>query len=231
MNIKKTFAAALLMLVTACPTFAESSINEGAVESSAKECCAKSSTARDNWFINVAAGPQILFSDHDKQASLGDRISPALDIAVGKWFKPGIGVRVMYSGLKAKGATQHDMYSTGELIGTRDHGWTRKQEFNYCNVHADVMFNLSQLFDDTNINKRWASCPYLGAGIAHIYDSPKKNCASLNVGVYNTIRLCRALDATVDIRGMFVGDGFDGEKGERKGEGILSLSFGLAYNF
>ena len=36
---------------------------------------------RDEWFVSVAAGPQVLFSDHDKQIDFGDRISPALDIA------------------------------------------------------------------------------------------------------------------------------------------------------
>ena len=231
MNIKKSFAAALLMLVTACPTFAESSMAEGNTECGAKECAGESVYVRDKWFINVAAGPQILFSDHDKQASFGDRISPALDIAVGKWFQSGFGVRLMYSGLKAKGATQNDTYSTGESLGGREHGWTTKQEFNYCNVHADVMFNMSKLIDDTNMNRIWACSPYLGVGIAHIYDSPKKNCASFNIGVYNAIRIYKGLDATVDMRGMFVGDGFDGDKGERKGEGLFSLSVGLAYNF
>ena len=231
MNIKKSFVAALLMLAATVPTFAGSFVMEDNVASSAKECETESCTARDSWFINVAAGPQLLFSDHDKQASLSKRIAPALDIAVGKWFKSGFGARLMYSGLKAKGATQSGIYSTGESLGGRDHGWTSVQEFNFCNIHADVMFNLSELIGDQNIHKRWASCPYLGVGIAHIYDSPKKNCASFNIGVYNAIRIVEHLDATVDVRGMFVGDGFDGEKGERKGEGIFSLSIGLAYNF
>ena len=31
------------------------------------------------------------------------RLAPALDIAVGKWFTPGIGLRVAYNGLQAKG--------------------------------------------------------------------------------------------------------------------------------
>lgn len=43
----------------------------------------------DNWFITVGAGPQVMFGDHDKQVGFGKRISPSLDIAVGKWFTPG----------------------------------------------------------------------------------------------------------------------------------------------
>lgn len=53
----------------------------------------------DNWFITVGAGPQMMFGDHDKQVGFGKRISPSLDIAVGKWFTPGVGIRLMYNGL------------------------------------------------------------------------------------------------------------------------------------
>ena len=48
----------------------------------------------NNWFISVGAGGNVYFGDHDKQAKFGKRISPALDIAVGKWFSPGMGVRL-----------------------------------------------------------------------------------------------------------------------------------------
>lgn len=61
---------------------------------------------KSNWFISAGVGGQVFFGDHDRQASFGDRLSPALDIAVGKWFSPSIGVRLMYSGLSGKGATQ-----------------------------------------------------------------------------------------------------------------------------
>ena len=229
MNIKKFFAAALFSIAVVSPSFAESSQQEGNV--GAGDYSTEESYVRDNWFINVAAGPQIMFGDHDKQSTFGKRLAPALDIAVGKWFKPGIGVRLMYSGLSAKGATQDGSYTTGEVLGGRDHGWTTVQKINFCNVHADVMFNLAKLLQHKDLHQRWASHPYLGVGFVHDYDSPKKYYASLNLGVYNTVRIIDCLDATIDIRGMFVGDGFDGEKGHRKGEGVLSLTFGLAYNF
>lgn len=66
-----------------------------------------------NWFISVGAGGNVYFGDHDRQADFGKRIAPALDIAVGKWFIPEVGVRLMYSGLSAKGATQTDVHADG----------------------------------------------------------------------------------------------------------------------
>ena len=59
----------------------------------------------NNWFVSVGGGAQMYFGDHDKQVDFADRLSGALDVAVGKWFSPQIGVRLMYSGLQVKGAT------------------------------------------------------------------------------------------------------------------------------
>ena len=80
-----------------------------------------------NWFLGVGVGAQTLFSEHDRQIGWGKRITPTFDIAVGKWFTPGIGVRGMVSGFTLKGATQGNLeggpvstnlygsaYSTGE---------------------------------------------------------------------------------------------------------------------
>ena len=93
--------------------------------SAAQEASArKGAPAKANWFVSAGFGGQVYFGDHDSQAEFGKRISPALDIAVGKWFTPSIGVRLMYSGLSFKGATQDwDMenntggiHSTGERL-------------------------------------------------------------------------------------------------------------------
>ena len=75
---------------------------------------------KSNWFISAGVGGQVFFGDHDRQASFGDRLSPALDIAVGKWFSPSIGVRLMYSGLSGKGATQTWGDPNGGIYNTPD---------------------------------------------------------------------------------------------------------------
>ncbi len=73
-----------------------------------KENAAKSYTVETNrfganWFISGGIGAQMYFGDNDGKADFGKRLAPALDIAVGKWFTPGIGLRVAYNGLQAKG--------------------------------------------------------------------------------------------------------------------------------
>ena len=90
----------------------------------------------DNWFVSAGFGGEIIFGNHDKQVKFLDRVAPALDIAVGKWFTPGIGVRLMYSGLSVKGATQKK---------GGDGYWLMKQKFKFYNLHLDALFNMSNI--------------------------------------------------------------------------------------
>ena len=50
----------------------------------------------DNWFVSFGYGATVLFGDYDAAGSFGKRISPTLNVAVGKWFTPGMGARLQY---------------------------------------------------------------------------------------------------------------------------------------
>ena len=56
-----------------------------------------------NWYIGVGGGINIYEGEFDNKTSVGNRIAPALDVSLGKWITPSYGVRLQYSGLKAKG--------------------------------------------------------------------------------------------------------------------------------
>ena len=58
-----------------------------------------------NWFFSVGGGALVLYGNGDKAGKFKDRISPVLNVAIGKWFTPGLGLRLQYSGLEAKGFT------------------------------------------------------------------------------------------------------------------------------
>ena len=234
--IRKTFIAALA-IAAASPAFAQGGTADATeiVEYSADKFKVETNRFWSNWFISVGGGGQVFFGDHDKQADFGDRIGGALDVAVGKWFTPGIGVRFMYSGLTAKGATQgtdawpQGVHSTGDYLGD-DRGWTYKQKFNFYNFHFDAMFNLCNLF--AGYKDRVYNCsPYIGLGAMKVTDKPKRTEIAGHFGILNSFRLCPALDLNLDLRGTLVGDELDGEEGGRGGEGMFTASIGLAYKF
>ena len=233
---KKIFLTALCA-VAISPIFAQNSNVEEKVEYSADKYKVETNRFWNNWFISLGAGGQVYFGDHDKQIDLKKRIAPALDVAVGKWFTPGIGVRIMYSGLKSKGATQDVIstpaHSTGENVPGKDGPGEhlRYSKYKMGNLHADVMFNVLNLFGGYNENRKWDLSPYAGLGWARVYDSPSAKEVSANLGVLTSWHFCKSLALNLDVRGMFVNDRFDGEDGGRSGEGNLSATLGLSYKF
>lgn len=187
---------------------------------------------RTEWFVSAAAGPQVLFSDHDKQINFGRRISPALDIAVGKWFKPWVGMRLMYSGLSVKGATQNGAHSTGEDIKEKPQAgyWLEYQKFNTYYLHADVLFDLTNLFGDYDPERFYNCIVYGGIGVIGTGEEPTATSVAGGFGVLNTFRLAEHWSLNLDLRGTLVSDDFDGEGGGRA-EGLLGLTGGVTYSF
>lgn len=235
MIAKKTFfvAMALLAAGSVCAQTEPSAQSTEVVEESTDNV--EINSFWSNWFISAGGGAQIYFGDHDRQAKFGDRLSGALDIAVGKWFSPEIGVRLMYSGLSVKGATQKGMpaHSTGVDVPGKGEGgyWLEKQKFNFFNIQADAMFNVSNIIWGYNERRIYNLSPYIGLGVMRVSDDPAETAIAGHFGLLNSFRLCSCLDLNLDIRGTLTNDDFDGEAGGRKGEGMLTATLGLTYKF
>ncbi len=191
-----------------------------------------------NWFIQAGAGAQIGFTEHDRQADFGDRISPSLQIAIGKWFTPGIGVRLAYNGLSVKGITQNwpneqnGTHISGPWPG--HDGWPfylYKQKFNYMNFHFDVMFNLCQMIGGYNPERLYSCIPYAGIGIAHVTGTPKNTEIAFNAGISNAFRVAKHWDINLDINAMLTDERFSGEDGHRHFDALLGVTVGATYKF
>lgn len=236
--IKKTMLAALAMAAS-CTAWAQETqtVQNGdfteTVEYSTDKFKVETNRFWSNWFVSAGGGVNLYFGDHDKQVKFGKRLAPAVDVAIGKWFTPGIGVRFAYSGLSVKGATQTGIHSTGEEVpGKGGYGyWLTKQKFNYFNFHLDAMFNVSNLLFGYNPNRVYSLSPYVGLGVMKTNDTPKATEIAGHFGLLNSFRLCDALDLNLDIRGTLVSDAFDGEAYGRGGEGMLTATVGLTYKF
>lgn len=184
----------------------------------------------DNWFFSLGGGAEAMFGDRDWAGKFRDRISPTFNVAVGKWFTPGLGLRLQYSGVQARGwaKDQTDAYVKSDK---QDNGYF-KQKFNYMNLHGDVMFNLNALFGGYNQHRVYEIIPYLGAGFTHNYSKPRVNAFAVNAGIINRFRISNAVDINIEIAGMAAEDKFDGELGGKHGfDGIVSLTAGLTYRF
>lgn len=184
----------------------------------------------DNWFISLGGGASVLFGHDDNAGKFGDRISPTLNVAVGKWFTPGLGLRLQYSGLQAKGFS----YDKGGdyVVGNITDGGYYKQKFDYMNFHGDVLFNLNALFGGYNSQRVYEIIPYLGAGFTHSYSSPQREAFAVNAGIINRFRISNAVDINLELSAMGTENKFDGEvAGKHDFDGIVSATLGLTYKF
>lgn len=206
-------------------------------------------TFNDNWSIGIGGGANVYLGEHDRQMKLGDRISPNLDVYVTKWFTPVVGMRIGYTGLNFKGVTNlvsGSPNSTGERYDPNAPNYQPLywQKFNFFNVHADFMLNLVNLIGGYK-ERVFNTSLYAGVGLARAYSHKSvvenpvaNNRLSGNLGLFNTFRLCDALDLNIDLRGTLLPESFDGEVGVRpdggdvyESDGFVTASLGLAYKF
>ena len=181
----------------------------------------------DNIFVGIAGGVNLYFGENDSEGKFGKRLAPALDIHDGKWFTPSVGARVGYAGLQAKGWTAaNSLYAKGA------DGNLFKEKFGVMYLHADAMWNLSNALSGYREDRTWNFVPYAGVGWARSYgNDTHDNEIGFDVGLLNVVRLCKSLDLTIEARCLLVNQRFDGVSGGRLGEGMLSVTAGLAYKF
>lgn len=245
--IRKTISAAFVLLVSV-PAFAQTAEPKDTLADFTDEVIYSenkhkvvTNTFWDNWFISVGGGGLLYFGDHDRQLQFGEWISPTFDIAVGKWFSPEVGARLMYSGGAIRGATQASQESNGvhslgsAIAGKPDYGyWLKNSRFGFFNIHADVLFNLNNIIAGYKEDRIYTISPYIGLGVMRAYKAPVATEFAGTVGLLNSFRVAKGMDINLDVRGALVSDRFDGEVGGlhgREGEGLLSVALGVTYKF
>lgn len=94
--MKKNILMSVLLLLMGITVYAQEDFSKSTTTTTIVENADKYKVETNrfwsNWFVSVGGGAQMYFGDHNVQMAFGDRLSPALDIAFGKWFTPGIGV-------------------------------------------------------------------------------------------------------------------------------------------
>ena len=240
--IRKTISAAFVLLVSV-PAFAQTAEPKDTLADFTDEVIYSenkhkvvTNTFWDNWFISVGGGGLLYFGDHDRQLGFGEWISPTFDIAVGKWFSPEVGARLMYSGGAIRGATQSGTHSLGSWIDSKpiENFWLQNSRFGFFNIHADVLFNLNNIIAGYKEDRIYTISPYIGLGVMRAYKAPVATEFAGTVGLLNSFRVAKGLDINLDVRGALVADRFDGEVGGlrgREGEGLLSVALGVTYKF
>lgn len=183
----------------------------------------------DNWFISFGGGAQVLFDDYGDKMDFKKRISPTFNVAIGKWFTPGLGLRLQLSGIQVKSYAISE--NTPYIKGAEQPNGYYEQKFNYLNLHGDILFNVSGMLGGYNPDRVYDFIPYTGFGYNRVLDKPHSRTLAVNFGIINRFRISSAWDINLELSGMVTEDRFDGKVTGKAADMTIGASLGFAYNF
>ena len=101
----------------------------------------------DNWFVLGSVGGHAFFGDYGTVGDFKGKLSPDFNVGVGKWFTPGIGVKLQFGIGNSRGfSKEENMFTQGESMVADDGTPYWKTKYKWWDLNANVMFNLSRLF-------------------------------------------------------------------------------------
>lgn len=174
-----------------------------------------------NWFIEAKGGASAFLGTPIGCGDVFDRVTPLLQIGVGKWFTPAIGGRIGFQGLSFKNAEFHMM----------------KYQF----VHADFLYNItSGIRQNENGIPLWDVIPFVGVGMIHNSDwinnctcqggSSGSHPFAFTYGVEARYRISDRVHLVGEVSGMLTARNFDGIGTSTKfGDNMISVSAGLSF--
>lgn len=136
-----------------------------------------------NWFIQAGAQYSAVYSAQEhgfgftKNPLKSFRSNPQASIALGKWFTPGLGLRVKASGIWGKAA---------------------EHSYKYWNAQGQALFNLSNMICGYNPDRIYNLVPFIGGGIG-------RNCSDnvyamgLSVGILNQFYLSKKVAVNLEL--------------------------------
>lgn len=173
-----------------------------------------------NWFIEIKGGASAFLGSPIGCGDVFDRITPALQVGVGKWFTPAIGGRVGFQGLTFKNAEFKSM--------------------KYQLYHADLMYNLTSGLRQNEYGlSLWDIVPYVGVGMIHNADwSDPCSCGSgsdgsrpfaFTYGLEIGYRIGNRVKLIAGVSGLTTAQNFDNMGSSIKfKDNMLTVSAGLS---
>ena len=193
---------------------------------------------KDNWFVLGDAGVNAYWGDFTV-GKLSTRLTPQFNVGFGKWFVPGFGAKVQFTGFSSKEYKSVETANTSGsetfYDGNGNPYW--KESIKWCDFNVDLMFNISRMIkgyegigSSEMMNQFIAS---IGLGGTHHYDIPfESNVVSGHFELQYSRFFSEKKDFSLDVRlrSIFYGTDFDRVNKTFLDENV-SLNVGLTYYF
>lgn len=199
-----------------------------------------------NWFIQLGGQYDVFYSGQEHGLNMGQSLAKGFrgnfeaSAAIGKWFTPGLGLRVKASGIWGRTVgtfNEPGIYIPNGKLTNSGSMISGSKGFNFWTGQGQVLFNLSNMFLGYNPNRVWNFIPFAGAGLA-------RNCTAnhyamgVGVGILNQFNLSQRVALNVEAGWNRWESDFDGisnniDEGHRgwdSHDNVLYAEVGLTIN-
>ena len=97
-----------------------------------------------NWFLSLGGGVQVMPFDRADGVGLTETLTPNFTVSLGKWFTPGLGLRL-----------QSHLPFYDNAAGEQQKGYA---------LYGETMFNLTNMFCGYKQTRLYNAIPYVGSG-------------------------------------------------------------------
>lgn len=213
-------------------------IEEDSVVSSNKQVI--TNFFRHNWFILGDAGVNAYWGDYTSKSCFGSRLTPQFNLGFGKWFVPGFGAKLQFSGFRSRADKWSEGFYThaSEEYFDKDGNSYWKERVKWFNFNIDLMFNISRMIkgyegnESSKLKNQFIAS--VGLGVTHPYDFPRypNNDFSGHVELQYSrfFTKNKALSLDVRLRAILQSTQYDGVADQYFDENI-SLNVGVTYHF
>ncbi|MDO4160368.1 MAG: hypothetical protein Q4D41_07930 [Prevotellaceae bacterium] len=179
-----------------------------------------------NWFVFATAGVHSFRGDYSSDGTFNGTLSPEWGVGIGKWFTPGVGLKVEFIRSNSRGYTEYltGHYGYGETMLKDDNTPYRRMKTSWWDISASAILNLTRLFygyEGYNSPKRMnqfmlnlgiGGVHHLGYGHSHGSDNEWSGHAELQYSRFFNRKKRFSLD--FKLRGIFYQTNFDLEYGQ-----------------
>ncbi len=102
-----------------------------------------------NWFFFATGGAHTFQGDYSSDGKFSGTISPDWSVGVGKWFTPGVGLKLEFIKSDSRGYTEYltGHYGYGPYLQKADGTPYRKMKTRWWDISGSVILNLTRLFN------------------------------------------------------------------------------------
>ena len=175
----------------------------------------------DNWFVQAGLGMSLQNPYGTNFAHVfpnGNTLG--INLGMGKWFTPEIGVRGGVNWQNGIVTNQHAYY----LASLEDpEGKLDKKGF--FALYADVFFNLHNIIEGYDRNRKWNAIVFPRMGLATNFTSSYSECPILGLGTEQTFAINDRVKLYADVAYQILTSGFHDTKFQTPRYGISSNGF------